>query len=79
MTTEEKLLFNIQELLINLIPTEKPTLKKIQIKTIDIDSMRRQDMLKELKVCPDLPEGWSKLSNIELKELLRRHQNDPSD
>lgn len=75
MTTQEKLLFNIQELLKGLVNNEKIETETNQNeqenKTYDIDNMKRQEIMKELKQFNNLPDGWIKLPNEELKMIFR--------
>ena len=75
-TTERKLLYGIYE-------TQWETLKALQeIKSllvpataeqtaVDIDSLKRGELIAKVKALPDKPDGWFRLSNAELIGLLK--------
>lgn len=62
---EARLLFNIQELLIELIP------KKIELIPKKHET-KRSELIAKVKGLPNKPKAWTRLSNDELLKLLER-------
>ena len=42
-----------------------------QTAAVDFDSLKRNELMALVKALPEKPEGWSKLSNVELIRLLK--------
>lgn len=76
VNSEIKLLYDIRELLIEqnelikLLTTERNTGT-----TAQTDDLKRADLMKLVKELPDRPQGWTKLSNNELKALIKDGEN----
>lgn len=76
VNSEIKLLYDIRELLIEqnklikLLTTERNTGT-----TAQTDDLKRADLMKLVKELPDRPQGWTKLSNDELKALIKDGEN----
>jgi hypothetical protein len=72
VNSEIKLLYDIRELLIEqnklikLLTTERNTGT-----TAQTDDLKRADLMALVKELPNKPQGWTKLSNNELKALLK--------
>jgi hypothetical protein len=80
VNSEVKLLYDIRELLIEQnellkqIIGNKQEREEINNQT-DIDSLKRADLMALVKELPNKPQGWTKLSNDELKALLKDGEN----
>jgi hypothetical protein len=82
-STQNKLLFEIYKQLINLNTNIeglredlKPSDTNIPFSdesslTIDFESMKRPELMKLVSELDNKPEGWAKLSNTKLIELLK--------
>lgn len=72
VNSEIKLLYDIRELLIEQNELLKSLANKENKQVEDnIDGLKRADLMKLVKELPDRPQGWTKLSNDELKALLK--------
>ena len=69
--TERKLLFGIYETLQEIKTLLVPATAE-QTAAADYDSLKRNDLMALVKALPEKPEGWSKLSNKELINLLKK-------
>ena len=67
VNSEVKLLYDIRELLIEINNhlTEKP------IKQINLDNLKRGELMAKVKELPKKPNKWTTLSNEDLKALLK--------
>ena len=68
--TERKLLFGIYETLQEIKTLLVPATAE-QTAAVDFDALKRNDLMALVKALPEKPEGWSKLSNVELIRLLK--------
>lgn len=68
--TERKLLFGIYETLQEIKTLLVPATAE-QTAAVDFDSLKRNELMALVKALPEKPEGWSKLSNVELIRLLK--------
>lgn len=72
VNSEVKLLYDIRELLIeqnkllNLICTKEEH-KNIE----DLSILKRSELMARVKELPDKPQGWTKLSNENMRALLK--------
>jgi hypothetical protein len=71
VNSEIKLLYDIRELLIEQNEFLKLLTKTDNQTTAKVDDLKRADLMKLVKELPDRPQGWTKLSNDELKALLK--------
>ena len=75
VNSEIKLLYDIRELLIEQNGLLKLLTKTDNQTTVQVDDLKRADLMKLVKELPDRPQGWTKLSNDELKTLLKGGEN----
>ena len=68
--TERKLLFGIYETLQEIKTLLVPATAE-QTAAVDFEALKRNDLMALVKALPEKPEGWSKLSNVELIRLLK--------
>lgn len=66
VTPTEKLLWNIWQELAKM--NEPATIEQVQP---SLDGLKRNELMALVKAMPNKPDGWSKLGNDQLKELLR--------
>ena len=71
VNSEIKLLYDIRELLIEQNGLLKLLTKTDNQTTAKVDDLKRADLMKLVKELPDKPQGWTKLSNDELKALIK--------
>jgi hypothetical protein len=71
VNSEIKLLYDIRELLIEQNELLKRLTDNQTTAKVDIENLKRADLMKLVKELPDRPQGWTKLSNDELKALLK--------
>lgn len=67
ITITEKLLWNIWREL--KTGGEEPAARE-QVQP-DLDGLKRNELMALVKLMPDKPPGWSKLSNEQIKQLLK--------
>ena len=67
----EKLLFDIRQIGTELLTELKKLNQKEEPKEQNLDDLKRGDLIAKVKELPDKPQGWTKLSNEELKNLLK--------
>ena len=67
--TERKLLWGIYETLQEIKSLLVPA--TAEQTAVDYDSLKRNELMPLVKALPEKPEGWSKLSNVELIRLLK--------
>lgn len=75
VNSEIKLLYDIRELLIEQNGLLKLLTKTDNQTTAKVDDLKRADLMKLVKELPDRPQGWTKLSNDELKTLIKDGEN----
>ena len=75
VNSEIKLLYDIRELLIEQNGLLKLLTKTDNQTTAKVDDLKRADLMKLVKELPDRPQGWTKLSNDELKTLIKGGEN----
>jgi len=68
--TERKLLFGIYETLQEIKTLLVPA--TAEQAAVDFESLKRNELMALVKALPEKPEGWSKLSNKELINLLKK-------
>ena len=66
VTPTEKLLFNIWQELREM--NEPATIEQVQP---NLDGLKRNELMTLVKALPNKPDGWSKLTNEQLKQLLK--------
>ena len=66
-STERKLLFDIRELLIE----QNKLLKTLLPNQEDLSALKRSELMARAKELPNKPHGWTKLSNEDMRTLLR--------
>lgn len=72
VNSEIKLLYDIRELLIEQNEFLKCLSGNSRTETtVQVDDLKRADLMKLVKELPDRPQGWTKLPNEELKTLLK--------
>lgn len=74
VNSEIKLLYDIRELLIEQNELLKGFTGKKEV-PINEDNLKRADLMALVKVLANKPQGWTKLSNDELKALLKDGEN----
>lgn len=68
--SERKMLWGIYETLQEIKALLRPATAE-QTETVDLDSLKRNDLMALVKALPEKPEGWPKLTNKQLIELLK--------
>ena len=66
-STERKLLFDIRELLIE----QNKLLKTLLPNQEDLSALKRSELMARVKELPNKPHGWTKMSNEDMRTLLR--------